>query len=200
MKKEVYKIAEGSKLPIITAVCAAIILFFEFCTINIIGGEFMFSYRFPMHFGGSLFDMTESLIVVCIPVLMLVFTLLYGKRNLKMLSWPVAVFILRVLVKTGYLSVYEGTFTLQDTWLDLTVYTLLLAVFLLTVFGKITTKWWLVGICTLFLVMEIVKLFVPAVSYAFVVGTSVYLSTFLSYSLFFVGYGALGMAMEKKNE
>ncbi len=198
MEKVNFKIAEDSKLPIVTIVCAAVILFFEFCTINIVGGEWMFSYRFPLHFEGSMFDMTESLIVVCIPVVLLVCTVMYAKKNLKWLCWPIVIFIVRVLVKTAYLCVYEGSFSLRETWLDLVVYILLLAVFLLTVFGKLNTRWWLVTVCGIFLIMAIVKLFVPAVSYTFVVGTSVYLSTFLSYSLFFVGYGALGLAMEKK--
>jgi len=197
MKKEGLRIADNSRLPVITAVCAAFILFFEFCTVNIVGGKFMFTFRVPLYFGEgrSLIDLVESSVVVCIPVLMLVFTLLYAKKNIRMLCWPPAFFVLRFLIKTGYLWVYEGHFSLEDTWLDLAVSLLLLSVFTLTVFGKIKTRRWLVGISGIFIIMEMTKLFVPG--YTLVIGTSVYFSTFLSPVLFFAGYGVLGLAMKE---
>lgn len=200
MKSQKFRIAKSSKWPVVTMVCALFILFFEFCTINVMSGEFSFTYRFPLHFGGSGFDMCESAVVVCIPVFLLILTYFYAKKNLKILCWPLAIFILRVLVQVGYLWAYEGHLSLKETGVDLGVYGLLFLVFALTVFGKVDSKWWLVGVCGAFIVMEIVNIFVPAASYSFVVGTSFYLSTFLSYTLFFVAYGALGLAMERNGK
>lgn len=189
-----------SRLPIITAACAGLILFFEFCTVNIMGGRFMFTFRFPLHIaaGTSLFDLIESAVVVCIPLSMLTFTFFFAKKRIRMLIWPIVFHVMSMLVKTAYICVYSGYFTIEDTWLNWVASLLLLFTFTLTVYGRIGKKW-LVAVCIVLMLMEIVKFFLPAGPFAFVIGTSVYLSTFLSAILLYIGYAALGLAMKKES-
>lgn len=186
-----------SMLPMITAGCAALILFFECCTVNIMGGRFMFSFRFPLHIvaGTSFFDMAESAVLLCIPLSMLILTLLYAKKRIRMLIWPIMFYVLSILVKTAYICIYSGYFTLADTWLNWVSSLLLLLAFAMTVYGGIKSKW-LVVVCAALSLIEIIKFFLPEGPFTFVIGTSVYLSTFLSSFLFYLGYAVLGLTIK----
>ncbi len=187
---------EDSRLLMIAAGCAALILLFECCTINIMGGRFMFAFRFPLHIvsGASLFDVLESAVLLCIPLTMLIFTLIYAKKKMRMLIWPIVFSVLSVLVKTAYICMYSGYFTLADTWLNWVTSLLLLLAFALTVYGVVKNTW-LVAVCAALSMMDIAKFFLPEGPFAFAIGTSVYLSAFLSSILFYIGYAALGLAM-----
>ncbi|MDR2888701.1 MAG: hypothetical protein LBV33_02550 [Lachnospiraceae bacterium] len=200
MKNQALKIAEDTKLPIYAIACALLALFFEYCVIYISSGRLMLLFHSPLQIGRgvSAIDMIESLLVLAIPISMAILILLYAKKNLLLLSLPIMVYILRVLVKTGYLILYEGALTLKETWVDLLVYLLLLLVFGLTVWGKIPSGWWLTAVCGAFIVMEMLKLLVPAIINDAIGMSSIYLSTFLSTVFFFMGYGIIGMAMVRR--
>ncbi len=213
-----------SRLSMITAGCAALILFFECCSVNIMGGRFMFSFRFPLHIaaGTSFFDMVESAVLVCIPLSMLIFTLIYArneknkknskvennetsaksaknaksaKKQIRTMVWPIVFYVMSILVKTAYICLYSGYFTLADTWFNWVSSLLLLFAFVLTVYGSMKNTW-LVAVCVALSLMEIVRFFLPEGPFAFVIGTSVYLSTFLTSFLFYIGYAVLGLTMK----
>lgn len=198
MENPTLSIAENTKLPICATVSAILSLVFEFCVIYVSSGKLMFFFHSPLQFGRSVsaIDMIQSIILIAIPTSMAILIPLYARKKLLLLAMPIIIYLFRLIVKTGYLSLYEGRLSFKESWLDLLVFTVMLLVFGLTVLGKIPGGWWLTGACALFIVMEFLKLLLPVIMDTPAHISTTYLSTFLSPTFFFMGYGILGISLD----
>ena len=185
---------------IIATVFATIVLALQFLRISVISGEFVMQGQLPLHAGesASLLTIVESVIAILIPATLVVFfILLIMKRSelyLKLMLIPVSLLIISALQKTFYILMYEGAFSLEFTGPELLISIIITMAYALTVFGKIKSGYWLIITCLALVIFEVVRLSFPAISYAYVIGNNVYISTFVSAVSFYFAYMFLGLS------
>lgn len=194
---------------ITACVFALIVLLFQFLRVSVIGGNLMAVWQLPMldNETSNLLAIIESAIALLIPITLVIFCILLVieecrkepypariNRYLKLMVIPLALMVIGALEKTGYIFLYEGNFSLEYTWIELLTSALILIIYGLTVFDKLKSGYWLMLICFVFIIMEVCRLSFPNISYAYVIGNNVYLSTFAGAALFYFSYLFLGLS------
>ncbi|MCL2052810.1 MAG: hypothetical protein FWG91_13955 [Lachnospiraceae bacterium] len=196
-------------VSIIALIFALTVLVFQFVRISIISGEMVLSSQLPMMASesASLLTVIESVIALLIPVTLVGFFVLLiisvcrkeasiASVNicLKLLIVPASLLLVSALQKTLYIYLYEGRFSIEYTWLELLISTTVITIYSLTVFEKLKSGYWLILACLIFVLVEVGRLSIPGVSYAYVINNNVYISTFVSAISFYFSYMFLGLS------
>ncbi|MCL2718529.1 MAG: hypothetical protein FWE14_07080 [Lachnospiraceae bacterium] len=194
---------------IIALVFAAIVLLFQFMRVSVISGELILLSHLPMlaSESASLLTIIESVIALLIPATLVIFCVLLVIEEcrkepnimrintcLKLMIIPISLFLASAIQKTAYIFLYEGKFSIEYTWLELSISSILVTVYSLTVFEKMKSGYWLVLVCLAFVIVEVGRLSFPDVSYAYVINNNVYISAFTSAASFYFSYMFLGLS------
>jgi len=194
---------------ILALVFAATVLLLQFLRISLINGEMVVAFQLPMMAGetASLLTMIESTIAFLIPASLVVFcTLLVfieyrnessitqiGNRR-KLLVYPLIIFVISALQKTLYIYLYEGNFSIEYTWLELLTSVTLITVFTLIILEKIKSGYWLMILCFVFALVEVLRLCIPDTFYSYVTGSNISIFAFVSAVSFYVSYLFVGLS------
>lgn len=202
-----------NKLPIaqVTAlVFSAIILLFQFLRISVLGGELSVTTQLPMQFSeeASLLTTIETILAFLVPALLLILSILLvieecrkttSAKRIKiyyiLFILPAALLTINAIEKTLYIFAYEGRLSLRYTWDELLTSAIILTVYILTVFDKIKSGYLLMIACLVFVIIEVCRLSFPDISYAYVIGSNVYISTFASAVLLYLTYLFIGLSL-----
>jgi hypothetical protein len=189
--------------PIIASICALLVLTFEFVAISVISGEFRINGHLPLNFSeeASILNLVESTLSLMVPALLTVFCVFMMveecrkassvpriKHFLKLLALPILLMIVSALQKTVYLLIYEGNFTLDYTWGYLLISAVLFVLYAMAIYMKLKTGFLLAIACLVCIVIEVIRFSFLNLSYAYVSGSTVYISTFASAVLFYLTY------------
>ena len=194
---------------IIALIFASIVLFLQFVRASVIAGDFIFVWQLPMIASDSASHLTiiESVIAILIPAVLVVFCGLLvfeelrkeplaSRLNLylRLMIIPVALLAVSAMQKTLYIYLYEGAFSIEFTWLELLTSITLIVIYALTIYEKFKSGYWLIITCLTLIIVEVIRLSIPDISYAYTIGNNVYISTFASSVLFYFSYLFIGLS------
>ncbi|MCL2254381.1 MAG: hypothetical protein FWC09_08040 [Lachnospiraceae bacterium] len=201
------------KIPIasiIAMIFSAVVLIFQFVRISILSGELSITTQLPMQLSeeASLLTIIESTLSILIPLALFVISIMIvceGCRKnpsqerinlfFKLNITPIMLMFVSAVESTFYFFVYESRFTLEYTWLELLTSILILTVYIFTINKKIKTGYLLMIVCLAFVLVEVFRFSFPEMSYAYVVGSNIHISTFLAAVLFYLAYLFLGLSL-----
>ncbi|QSX06463.1 DUF4234 domain-containing protein [Sedimentibacter sp. zth1] len=191
MNNQRLRVPKDSRLVYISMFCGLIMLFFNFCTILSMEGEFAILFNVKGYNTGLyIIDIICNIFLIYIPILVFVFSPIFAKRNLRILCIPLAISFVKLLF---YSFVFYG---LKYCWFDLIAYTVMLVIFILTSTGKIKNKFPLVIVSFLIFVISFV-LFITGCEFSnYISYNSYYISSFISFIAPFIAYAIIGLALD----
>lgn len=190
MKKDVtvWKISDleypkTQKLPIATIICACIMVMLNFFSFWISDGQFEIQLDHPFIISGNVFLSIYSSLLFFAPLSLLLLTITAARKNLSLLSLPIALYLLS---KTLFV-LYYGFLNPQSPWnmiISMFEYAALLLLFVLTVTGKTRSKILFFVACSIFYVKYLCLFFFHGFS-----------SKYIEISAFFLGYLFLALSL-----
>jgi hypothetical protein len=180
--------------------CATVVLLFRFVDIKLLNGELQINAQLPLHESLSLDAqmLIEALMSFLIPALNVILCVVIVlaerqkeaslkriKLGQRLVLIPIAFMIASAVEETVYFTIYDTQFSMEYTWPAFVTAYLLFYLYAITAFKIVKSGRWLLGACSVLILIEVAKLVFPRLSFAYVVGTNIYISNFVSAVLFY---------------
>lgn len=196
MKQNQLRIPKDSKLPYITVICSLIMLACSFFTFYFVNGKLVKNVICKFLFLERIEGFIIYLPVIAIPAILFVFSIIYAKKNMKMIILPMA------LSAAYWLFQYAQT---NKLWYVVLSYTVVLLFYLLTVTNILRSKWPLETVCFLIIAVVIVLTVLHKPPFAgplitdFDTSASYFinLSALIYFIAYFLGIGAMAHALSR---
>jgi hypothetical protein len=119
------------------------------------------------------------------------------KRCLKLMLLPLGFMIVSAVEETIYFTAYDHQFSMEYTWTALVTSYIMFYLYALTVFKTVKSSIWLVVACETLLLIEVLKLLLPQLSFAYVVDANIHISAFASAIFFYASFLFLAFSISR---